>query len=339
MARSGPTEHPYDALTPDIVLAAVESLSLACDGRLLALNSFENRVYRVGLEDAAAVVAKFYRPGRWSDAAIGEEHAFVAELAETGLSVVPPLTLAGATLHRHAGFRFALYPLQGGRAPELGHSDTLRHLGRCLGRMHAVGARTRFAHRPSVSLAEQGSAAVEDLLDHDWLPPELEENFARLGAALLDAAGSLWERAAPVRSIRLHGDCHPGNLLWRADTAHFVDFDDCRNGPAIQDLWMLLSGPPAEQRQQLDWLLEGYRSFGEFDPAERLLIEPLRTLRLLDWHAWIARRWHDPAFPAAFPWFGEPRHWEGVIAQMQEQLAALREAALRPSQSGSARRP
>jgi len=318
---------PYDGLDPDTVISAVESLGLACDGRLLALNSFENRVYRLGIEDGSPLVAKFYRPARWPDAAILEEHAFTLELGETGLSVVPPLTIAGATLHRHAGFRFALFALQGGRAPELGQREALRHLGQCLGRLHAVGARSRFANRPTLDLAGEGDSAVDFLLDNGWLPAELEENFAALGDALLDAAEARWALAGPVARIRLHGDCHPGNLLWRDDTAHFVDLDDCRNGPAIQDLWMLLSGPPTEQAQQLDWLLEGYRIFREFHPAERLLIEPLRTLRLLHYQAWIARRWADPAFPAAFPWFGEPRHWEGVIAQMQEQLSALQEAA------------
>lgn len=319
----GGREHPYDALTPDAVLTALESLGLVCDGRLLALNSFENRVYRVGLEDGAPVVAKFYRPERWSDAAIGEEHAFTAELAQAGLSVVPPRVFERRTLHRHAGFRFAVFPLQGGRAPELGVRENLRHLGRCLGRLHAVGAITPFRHRPTLSLAGQGDAAVEFLLEHDWLPPELEDNFAALADALLDAAERCWALAGPVATLRLHGDCHPGNLLWREDSAHFVDFDDCLNGPAMQDLWMLLSGAPAEQAQQLDWLLEGYRLFRDFDPGQVHLIEPLRTLRLLHYHAWIARRWSDPAFPAAFPWFGERRHWESVIAQMQEQLSAL----------------
>lgn len=318
-------QRPYEGLDPGVVIAAVESLGLLCDGRLLALNSFENRVYRIGQETGPALVAKFYRPGRWTDAAIIEEHQFSAELAHGGLSVVAPLTIDARTLHDHAGFRFAVFPLQGGRAPELGVRHNLRHLGQCLGRLHAVGARKPFANRPTLSLAEQGDAAVDFILDGEWLPPELEENFTVLADALLDAAEQRWTLAEPVANLRLHGDCHPGNLLWRDDQAHFVDLDDCCNGPAMQDLWMLLSGTPAEQQQQLEWLLEGYRVFAEFDPMQRHLIEPLRTLRLLHYHAWIARRWHDPAFPAAFPWFGDPRHWEEVIGQMQEQLSALQD--------------
>lgn len=321
-------ERPYHGLDPDAVIAAIESLGLASDGRLLALNSFENRVYRVGIEDGPALVAKFYRPGRWSDAAIAEEHAFTAELAEGGLSVVSPLVFAGRTLHHHGGFRFALFPLRSGRAPELGVRENLRHLGQCLGRLHGIGARTLFVHRRTLSLAEQGDAAVDFLLERQWLPAELEHNFAKLADALLDQAEAAWELAGSVTALRLHGDCHPGNLLWRDGQAHFVDLDDCLNGPAMQDLWMLLSGPPHEQSQQLDWLLEGYRLFADFDPAQMHLIEPLRTLRLLHYHAWIARRWADPAFPAAFPWFGDRRHWESVIAQMQEQLSALQEPAL-----------
>lgn len=325
MQQPDTQQRPYEGLDPGVVIAAVESLGLLCDGRLLALNSFENRVYRIGQETGPALVAKFYRPGRWTDAAIIEEHEFSAELAHSGLSVVAPLTIDARTLHKHAGFRFAVFPLQGGRAPELGVRENLRHLGQCLGRLHAIGARKPFANRPTLSLAEQGDAAVDFILDGEWLPPELEENFAVLADSLLDAAEQRWALAEPVANLRLHGDCHPGNLLWRDDQAHFVDLDDCCNGPAMQDLWMLLSGSPAEQQQQLEWLLEGYRVFAEFDPMQRHLIEPLRTLRLLHYHAWIARRWHDPAFPAAFPWFGDPRHWEEVIGQMQEQLSALQE--------------
>lgn len=322
---------PYHGLDPDTVVAAVESLGPRCDGRLLALNSYENRVYRVGLEDGPPVVAKFYRPGRWSEEAIAEEHAFAAELAESGLSVVAPLALGGRTLHHHAGFRFAVFPVQGGHAPELGERETLRHLGRTLGRMHGIGARTRFVHRPTLSIASHGAEPVDYLLARRWLPPELEANFERLAQALLERVEEAWRRAGGFAVLRLHGDCHAGNLLWREGTAHFVDLDDCMNGPAMQDLWMLLSGPPAEQRQQLEWLLEGYRLFGDFDPAELHLIEALRTLRLLHYHAWIARRWDDPAFPAAFPWFAERRHWESVIAQMQEQLSALQEPPVRLS--------
>jgi len=316
---------PYAGLDPQRVIQAIESLGLHCDGRVLALNSYENRVFRVGIEDAAPRVVKFYRPARWSDAAIIEEHAFTAELAENGVSVVPPEALHGQTLHHDRDLRFALFALHGGHAPELGRADTLRTLGLSLGRMHALGARTPFVHRPALSIERFGEEPVDTLLDGDWLPPELEANFEILAEAVLDQVQSAFERVEPVATIRLHGDCHPGNILWRGEQAHFVDLDDCMNGPAVQDLWMLLSGSSDEQSQQLRWLLDGYEVFAPFNSRELGLIEALRSLRLLHFNAWIARRWHDPAFPAAFPWFAEPRHWEQVIGQLQEQLALLQE--------------
>ena len=316
---------PYAGLGPQRVIQAIESLGLHCDGRVLALNSYENRVFRVGIEDAAPRVVKFYRPARWSDAAIIEEHAFTAELAENGVSVVPPEALHGQTLHHDRDLRFALFALHGGHAPELGRADTLRTLGLSLGRMHALGARTPFVHRPALSIERFGEEPVDTLLDGDWLPPELEANFEILAEAVLDQVQSAFERVEPVATIRLHGDCHPGNILWRGEQAHFVDLDDCMNGPAVQDLWMLLSGSSDEQSQQLRWLLDGYEVFAPFNSRELGLIEALRSLRLLHFNAWIARRWHDPAFPAAFPWFAEPRHWEQVIGQLQEQLALLQE--------------
>jgi Ser/Thr protein kinase RdoA (MazF antagonist) len=323
-----PDAAPFAGLSPDAIIKAVESVGIVCDGRVLALNSYENRVYRIGREDAAPLVAKFYRPGRWSDAAILEEHAFSAELRAAELSVVAPLTIAGNTLQHAEGFRFALFPMQGGRAPEPGDKETLIHIGRALGRLHAIGAANAFDHRPRLSIRTHAEEPLDYLLDAGWLPPELEENFLALGEQLIAACERAYAYAGNSQMLRLHGDCHPGNLLWRDDTVHFVDLDDALTGPPMQDLWMLLSGDRHARAQQLGWLLEGYEVFRPFDRAELQLIEALRAIRLLHYHAWIARRWHDPAFPAAFPWFDSARHWEEVIVQLQEQLAAMTEPVL-----------
>jgi Ser/Thr protein kinase RdoA (MazF antagonist) len=323
-----PNPPPFAGLGPDAIIAAVESLGIVCDGRVLALNSYENRVYRLGREGGAPLVAKFYRPNRWTDAAILEEHAFSAELRAQELSVVAPLAFAGETLHHHGAFRFALFPMQGGRAPEPGDKETLIHIGRALGRLHAVGAAKCFQHRPVLSIRTHAEEPVDYLLEAGSLPPELEENFLELSEQTIVAIEQAFARAGNFRTLRLHGDCHPGNLLWRDDTVHFVDLDDALSGPAMQDLWMLLSGDVSARAQQLGWLLEGYEVFRPFDRAELHLIEALRAIRLLHYHAWIARRWHDPAFPAAFPWFESPRHWEQVIGQLQEQLATMAEPVL-----------
>jgi Ser/Thr protein kinase RdoA (MazF antagonist) len=320
-------ETPFAGLTPDAILDAVESTGIACDGCVLALNSDENRVFRIGVEDAAAVVAKFYRPQRWSDAAIEEEHGFAAELGAAGLSVVAPLSIAGRTLQFHRGWRFALFPLQGGHAPEPGDPDTLRQIGRSLGRIHAIGGSRRFRHRAELEPRRFGAQSLQVLAACPLLPGELAGNLRTLGGAVLTRIESAWREIQP-RAIRLHGDVHPGNLLWRDGQAHFVDLDDCVSGPAMQDLWMLLSGPREAQEAQLGWLLEGYTMFADFDPGELRLVDALRALRLLHHNAWIALRWHDPAFPAAFPWFGERRHWETLIGQLQEQLGEFDEVPL-----------
>ncbi len=310
------------------MLAAIESLGFVTDGRLLALNSYENRVWQVGREDQPdPLIAKFYRPGRWSDEAIAEEHGFSAELAEAGISVVAPLLIDGHSLHKHAGYRFAVFSRQGGRAPELESRATLSHLGRVLGQLHNVGAAGRFAHRPTIGIASHGRQAVAVLLDEGWVPSDLVPAFGALSEHLLGALETAWERCRQPATFRLHGDCHPGNILWREvqgqGQAHFVDLDDCLTGPAIQDLWMLLSGEDHEQAEQLGWVLEGYRLFRDFDPAELNLIEPLRTLRMLHHAAWLARRWHDPAFPPAFPYFSGHGYWASLIGQLKEQLALL----------------
>jgi Ser/Thr protein kinase RdoA (MazF antagonist) len=320
--------HPYEDLTPDVIINAVESLDLPCDRRILALNSYENRVYQVGIEAAAPLVAKFYRPGRWSDAAILEEHAFALELAGAEVPMVPPLQFAGRTLLQYHGFRFALFERRGGRWPELATRKEREWMGRFLGRIHSVGGRNRFRHRESISIERQGYAACALLLEQDWIPSHLVAAYESLTADLLASVEQCFDVAGNTRSVRLHGDCHRGNILWTDSGPHFVDLDDCASGPAIQDLWMLLSGARHEMSEQLAQLLEGYAQFATFDPAELVLLESLRTLRMIHYSAWLARRWQDPAFPRAFPWFEAPRYWEEHILALREQLAAIEEGPL-----------
>ncbi|MDN0081278.1 serine/threonine protein kinase [Crenobacter sp. SG2305] len=321
---------PFAALTPDTLLSALEGLGLPVSGSLLALNSYENRVYQVGLDDAPPLIAKFYRPERWSDAQIREEHAFVAELAEREIPVVAPLAFGGETLHSHAGFRFAVYPRRGGRAPELDRADVLEWLGRFLGRLHAVGEIKPFTERPTLDADSFGEEPLAFLTGSDFLPPDLREVYLGVARQALDGVARCYERAGDVAMLRLHGDCHASNVLWTDAGPHFVDFDDCRMGPAVQDLWMLLSGERAEQSRQLADLLAGYEDFREFDGRELYLIEALRTLRLIHYSAWLARRWHDPAFPAAFPWFDSPRYWQDRILELREQIALMDEPPLWP---------
>jgi Ser/Thr protein kinase RdoA (MazF antagonist) len=319
---------PYAGLDPALILAAIEAQGFVCSGHVFALNSFENRVYRIGLEDGPPLVAKFYRPRRWSDAAIAEELEFTRELEAAEIPVVAPIGRDGRCLFEHAGFRFALFPLRGGLAPELDQAATLEQLGRALGRLHQVGTRRPFQHRARLDLLGFGEAPLAFLLEQGWLPAELEDSFERTADELLDAVEEAFEAVAPLAELRLHGDCHPGNLLWREGQLLFVDFDDCLSGPVMQDLWMLLSGRREDMRRQLDALLEGYSVFHSFDIRELGLIEALRSLRLLHYHAWIARRWSDPAFPLAFPWFAERAHWDRLLDQLREQLDLLEGPAL-----------
>jgi Ser/Thr protein kinase RdoA (MazF antagonist) len=316
---------PYHTLSPEIVLAAIDSVGFTTDGRLHALASYENRVYQVGIEDAQPVVAKFYRPQRWSDEQILEEHAFIHELVEHELPCVPPLASpSGQTLYRYESFRFAVFPRQGGHPPNLEVPDNLVMIGRTLARIHAVGRSRRFVHRPKLDVERMGHSSRRYLLENDFLPKELEAAYSTVTEHLLARIDRL---KLPAGS-RIHGDCHPGNVLWRDDAPHFVDFDDSVTGPAVQDLWMLLSGERADRLAQIDALLEGYEQFLAFDDAELALIEPLRTLRLMHHAAWIARRWHDPAFPRAFPWFNTMKYWSEHVLELREQQAALDEPAL-----------
>ncbi len=325
----GERHHPYEALDPDTILEAVEGLGFECDGHFLALNSYENRVYQVGLEDRPPLIAKFYRPGRWSDAAILEEHAFTRELHLREIPVVAPMADEnGRTLFQAGPFRFALFPRRGGRAPELDNPEHLEILGRYIGRLHAVGATKAFAHRPTLDVQHFAIDSRRYLLEHDFIPGELVPAYDSLTADLVRQIEACHERAGEVRYLRLHGDCHPGNILWTDAGPHIVDFDDVRMGPAIQDLWMFLSGDRAYMTAGLADLLEGYTDFMDFDPRELHLIEALRTMRMMHYAAWLARRWDDPAFPAAFPWFNSGRFWEEHILALREQAALLSEPPL-----------
>ena len=343
---------PYAGLTPDVALDALESLGLPCTGGLLALNSYENRVYQVGIDAGAPVIAKFYRPGRWSDAQIMEEHGFVAELVEHEIPVVAATAFAGKTLHSFAGFRFAVFPRKGGRAPNLDDKSVLEWLGRFMGRIHAIGALKPFVKRPALNIETFGFEPRDWLLTNDFIPPNLKDAWSSVVAQALDDVARCYARAGGagfaggdrdagagggIRTIRLHGDCHIGNVLWSEANRggdnvtatpggpHFVDFDDARNGPAIQDLWMLFPSDKTERKPLVDAVLRGYEDFFEFDDRELQLIEALRTLRLLHYSAWLARRWDDPAFPAAFPWFNTQRYWEERVQELREQIGLMQE--------------
>jgi Ser/Thr protein kinase RdoA (MazF antagonist) len=307
---------------------AVESQGFRCDCRNLTLNSYENRVYQIGIEDEKPLIAKFYRPSRWTDRQIIEEHQLCIELASHELPVVAPLlNNAGESLFQYHDFRFALYPQQGGHAPEFDNLDNLLILGRMLGRMHRIGAVKIFQHRPALDSLSFGHESVA-LIREQFIPAEYRESYTVLTSQLLETIDRILGSAGTVRQIRVHGDCHSGNILWRDNAPHFVDFDDSRMAPAVQDLWMMLSGERPRKLAQLDALLEGYHEFYDFDPKELQLVEALRTLRMLHYCSWLARRWDDPAFPIAFPWFNTMHYWGEHILELREQLAALDEPPL-----------
>jgi len=321
---------PFAGLRPERILDAVESLGYRCDGALMALNSYENRVWQIGIDDNPPLIAKFYRPERWSDAQIAEEHAFSAAMVADELPVVAPLAIGGRTLFVHGGFRFSLFPRQGGRAPEFAEPEILEWMGRLMARIHLVGAREPFVVRETLDIQRFGIDSRDWLLANHVIPPELETVWQGVADQALEGVRHCYARAGQVAHLRLHGDCHAGNVLWTQDGPHFVDFDDARMGPAIQDLWMLLSGDAEEMGLQFGHVLAGYETFREFDDRELQLVEALRTLRLLHHSAWLARRWNDPAFPAAFPWFATKRYWEERILELREQIAAMQESALVP---------
>lgn len=321
------TTHPFDNLTPDSVLNAIDAIGLCTNARIYPLNSYENRVYYIGLENELPIIAKFYRPNRWSYAQILEEHTFTHMLKEYELPVISPLVHGGQSLFKSDDFYFAIYPMQGGHAPELGDENTLLTIGRTLGRMHAVSATSAFNVRKTINVQEWGFDNCDYLLEHNLLPLDMINAYRTLTDDLLRRIESIWA-AAPFTPIRLHGDCHPGNILWRNDHVFLVDFDDCCTGPAVQDIWMLLSGDREERTKQLSIVMEGYQEFYDFNPVELHLIEALRTLRMIHYSAWLARRWDDPAFPMAFPWFNTPRYWANHILELREQLSELQEPPL-----------
>ncbi|HXO63275.1 MAG TPA: serine/threonine protein kinase [Steroidobacteraceae bacterium] len=327
MVTKTPDPQPFAGLTPEVVLDAAAAVGLGPDGRMFALNSYENRVYQLGTDDRQLVL-KFYRPARWSDAQITEEHQFTAQLAAAQLAVSAPLVIDGQTLLRYHEFRFAAFPWMRGRPPELDAPEARQMLGRSLARLHQVGAQAAFSVRPRIDVERLGWHARRQVLASALLPEALHERYAAVSAALLEQVSESFSAAGALREIRIHGDCHLGNLLWDEHGPVFVDLDDCATGVRVQDLWMLLSGSPPEQQRQWSELLEGYLQFGDLDFRELRLIEPLRSLRMLHHAAWVTHRWRDPAFPRAFPWMGEPRYWEGYLQDLVEQIDAIQDPPL-----------
>lgn len=321
--------HPYSELTPDLVLSSVESLGFEPDARIFALNSYENRVYQVGLESGQSIVVKFYRPERWTEDQILEEHSFAQELSSLEIPVIPPMQLQDAgTLRSVNGFQIAAFPLFIGRPPELDNLDNLLVMGRFVGRIHAVGATKNFLARAQLSIEKFAIHSRDYLLSNGFIPSDLIAAYESLSSDLIGRVERRFAEHGPVHTLRIHGDCHPGNVLWKDDTPNFVDFDDTMMGPAIQDLWMMLSGDRNQRQAQLLELIEGYNEFHDFRVSDLSLIESLRTLRIMNYSAWLARRWEDPAFPLNFPWFNTQRYWSEHILELREQLAALDEPPL-----------
>jgi Ser/Thr protein kinase RdoA (MazF antagonist) len=326
--RNASSTLAYTNLAPEDIIAALENFGFQCDGRFIALNSYENRVYQIGIEDGAPVIAKFYRPGRWSDAQINEEHAFARELADAEIPVVPPLEIAGSSLLRYGDFRFAVYARRGGRAPELDDLDLQQQIGRLVARIHLVGETRQFLTRPTIDVQSYGAESCDFLLEHDFIPYELHEAYESVAELVLDGVEQCLQRAGSTWQLRIHADFHPGNVLIAGEQVHIVDLDDARRGPAVQDLWMFLSGNQHEQEPQLAALLEGYTEFRHFDARELHLVEALRSLRIMHYAAWLARRWEDPAFQSAFPWFAGQRYWDEHVLALREQVALMQEEPL-----------
>ncbi|MDP2523025.1 serine/threonine protein kinase [Neptunomonas phycophila] len=322
-------KQPFYELKPDTVIDAVESIGYLSDGRIMALNSYENRVYQVGIDESEPLIAKFYRPQRWTDEQIGEEHRFMAQLVEQDLSVVAPIKSdTGQTLFSYDDYRFSIFVRKGGRAPELEDPEHLFQLGNTLGRIHLAGQAEPFKHRPTLDIQSYGIDST-DFISRELIPASLKAAYDSLTSDLLREIDAAFKRAGDVVYQRVHGDCHGGNILWRDDMPHFVDFDDARMAPAIQDLWMLLTGDRHQQELQLGEVIDGYNEFASFNPRELHLVEALRTLRMMNYAAWIGRRWEDPAFPMSFPWFNTERYWGEHLLELKEQFAKLQEPVLK----------
>jgi Ser/Thr protein kinase RdoA (MazF antagonist) len=322
----------FDTLTPEIVLDALTGLGLQVDGRLMSLNSYENRVYQVMLDNEEALVAKFYRPQRWTDTQIQEEHDFAAALMSAEVPVVGPLSLNARTLHHAHGFAFSVSPKRGGRMPELDDDEVLEWVGRFIARLHTVGAQRVFETRPALNLQSFGEASRDWLMTHDAIALDQQRAWLNACNQALEQVSQAFAETA-YQTLRLHGDCHPGNILWTPTDLpnggpHFVDLDDARMGPAVQDVWMLLSGERAERTYQLSVLLDGYEQMRPFDRRELALIEPLRTLRMIHYSAWLAQRRDDPAFQQNFAWFGSSDYWAGQTHALIEQCEAMQEPLL-----------
>jgi len=324
----GKTDIPYENLGPDALLDAVESLGLITDGRFLALNSYENRVYQVGIDDSSPVIVKFYRPGRWSDEAIIEEHQFAEDCVKQDIPIVAPQRIREQTLHKFNAFRLSIYTRHGGHAPNLDNPDHLEWLGRFIGRVHAVGSRYPFQHRLKLTPETFGHQSVQFLLQNHFIPDELKHNYQLAAQQVLEIIDQQFATYSDLPNIRLHGDLHVGNILWTDSGPHIVDLDDCMMGYAIQDIWMLLSGSEAEMASQLNIILKGYMQFSDFDYRSLNLIEALRSLRMINYSAWLARRWHDPTFPKNFSWFSEPRYWEEQLNTLREQIEIMQSSNL-----------
>ncbi|WP_068858168.1 serine/threonine protein kinase [Perlucidibaca aquatica] len=325
--HAGQSFSDYARLSPDLVIDAIEHTGRLSDARVFALNSYENRVYQVGIEDELPLVAKFYRPGRWSDAQIREEHSFTRELAAAELPVIAPIANDdGETLFGYGDYRFALFLRKGGQGLEAGDLDQLHRVGMLLGRVHQIGRQQAFSHRPVLDIERYLTQPVCRV--EARLPAHLLAAYRTVITqlqVLIQASG-----LGQLRHIRTQGDTHPGNILWtRDDGPWLLDFDDCQSAPAVQDLWMLLSGSRPEQELQLAELLDGYQMFCDFDARELACIEALRSLRMIHYAGWLALRWEDPAFPAAFPWFDTPHYWQTHIGELQMQIERMGEPPLR----------